>query len=63
VIYVFANIVVLTELTVIKVIFMKRSKDLLIAFWIHFQMMDPIWPDAQPWDNLLFALAAYSSLF
>ena len=31
---------------------------LLIAVLYHFQMMNPIWPDAQPWDNLLFIAAA-----
>ena len=27
---------------------------LLITILYHFQMMNPIWPDAQPWDNLLW---------
>jgi membrane protease YdiL (CAAX protease family) len=27
---------------------------LLIAILYHFQMMNPLWPDAQPYDNLLF---------
>jgi membrane protease YdiL (CAAX protease family) len=31
---------------------------LLIAVLYHFQMMNPIWPDAQPWDILLFVAAA-----
>lgn len=31
---------------------------LLIAVLYHFQMMNPIWPDAQPWDNLLMAIVA-----
>jgi hypothetical protein len=31
---------------------------LLIAVLYHFQMMNPIWPDAQPWDNLLFIVIA-----
>lgn len=31
---------------------------LLIAMLYHFQMNGPIWPDAQPWDNLLFAAIA-----
>lgn len=31
---------------------------LLIAVLYHFQMMNPIWPDAQPWDNLLFVAVA-----
>ena len=31
---------------------------LLIAAFYHFQMMNPIFPDAQPWDILFFVLAA-----
>jgi membrane protease YdiL (CAAX protease family) len=31
---------------------------LLIAALYHFQMMNPIFPDAQPWDILLFVIAA-----
>jgi membrane protease YdiL (CAAX protease family) len=27
---------------------------LLIAYLYHFQMMNPIFPDAQPWDNILW---------
>lgn len=31
---------------------------LLFAVLLHFQMNNPIWPDAQPWDNLLLAVLA-----
>jgi len=31
---------------------------LLIAVLYHFQMMNPIFPDAQPWDNLLYVTVA-----
>jgi uncharacterized protein len=36
VIYIVANIVVLTALTLIMGVFMQRCDNLLIAFWIHF---------------------------
>jgi len=38
--------------------FNSARGSLLIAYLYHFQMMNPIIPDAQPWENLLFALAA-----
>ena len=38
--------------------FNSARGSLLIAYLYHFQMMNPIFPDAQPWDNLLFALTA-----
>jgi membrane protease YdiL (CAAX protease family) len=31
---------------------------LLIAYLYHFQMMNPIFPDAQPWDNILWMAVA-----
>jgi membrane protease YdiL (CAAX protease family) len=31
---------------------------LLIAVLYHFQMNGPAWPDAQPWDTLLFVIVA-----
>jgi len=31
---------------------------LLISVLYHFQMMNPVFPDAQPWDILLFTIAA-----
>lgn len=31
---------------------------LLFAYLFHFQMNNPIWPDAQPWDTLFFIGAA-----
>ena len=31
---------------------------ILIAALFHFQMNGPAWPDAQPWENYLFALVA-----
>lgn len=31
---------------------------LIVAVLYHFQLNNPIWPEAQPWENYLFALAA-----
>ncbi|HMR07278.1 MAG TPA: type II CAAX endopeptidase family protein [Polyangiaceae bacterium] len=31
---------------------------LLVAYLYHFQMMNPLFPDAQPWDNLLWIAVA-----
>lgn len=39
-------------------IFNAARGSLLIAALYHFQMNGPAWPDAQPWENYLFALLA-----
>lgn len=39
-------------------LFNASRGSLLIAVLYHFQMMNPIWPDAQPWDSLLIIIAA-----
>jgi membrane protease YdiL (CAAX protease family) len=38
--------------------FNSSRGSLLIAYLYHFQMMNPIFPDGQPWDNLLFGIVA-----
>jgi membrane protease YdiL (CAAX protease family) len=39
--------------------FFNASKgSLLVAVLYHFQMMNPIFPDAQPWDNILWVAVA-----
>jgi len=43
--------------------FNSARGSLLIAYLFHFQMMNPIIPDGQPWENLLFALAAVVIVF
>jgi hypothetical protein len=43
---------------ILTVLFNDFRGSLLIAVLFHFQMNNPIWPDAQPWDNLLLALIA-----
>lgn len=48
----FAGII---AISVILTPFFNASRgSLLIAVLYHFQMMNPIFPDAQPWDNLLW---------
>mgnify|MGYP001175537212 CR=1 FL=1 len=39
-------------------LFNTSRGSLLIAALYHFQMMNPLWPDAQPWDNYLFIATA-----
>lgn len=39
-------------------LFNAARGSILIAALYHFQMNNPIWPDAQPWDSLIFALIA-----
>jgi membrane protease YdiL (CAAX protease family) len=43
---------------IVTPLFNRARGSLLIAVLYHFQMMNPIWPDAQPWDNFLFVIAA-----
>ena len=44
-------------------LFNASGGSLLIAILYHIQIMNPIFPDAQPWDNFLFALAAAVIVF
>jgi membrane protease YdiL (CAAX protease family) len=39
-------------------LFNAARGSLLIAVLFHFQMNGPAWPDAQPWDVLVFVIAA-----
>jgi hypothetical protein len=43
---------------IVTPMFNSSRGSLLIAYLYHFQMMNPIFPDAQPWDNLLFGIVA-----
>jgi uncharacterized protein len=38
--------------------FNAAQGSLLIPALYHFQMNNPLWPDAQPWDNLIFVIVA-----
>jgi uncharacterized protein len=39
-------------------LFNAARGSLLIPALFHFQMNGPAWPDAQPWQNYVFAIAA-----
>ena len=43
---------------IITPLFNASRGSLLIAYLWHFQVMNPIFPDTQPWDNLVFGIAA-----
>lgn len=43
---------------VFTAIFNDSRGSLLIPILLHFQLNNPIWPDAQPWDNLLITIIA-----
>lgn len=46
-------------LSVIMTAMFNASRgSILIAALFHFQVMNPLWPDGQPWQNLVFAVAA-----
>ena len=52
----FAGVVALS--IILTPLFNASKGSLLISALYHFQMMNPIWPDAQPWDSLLIIIAA-----
>lgn len=54
----------LIAITVIMTpLFNASQGSLLIAILYHLNMMNPIFPDAQPWDNFLFAIVAVVIVF
>lgn len=38
--------------------FNTSNGSLLVAWLLHFQLMNPLFPDAQPWDTLFYVIAA-----
>ena len=52
----FAGVVAIS--VILTPLFNASRGSLLIAALYHLQMMNPIFPDAQPWDFLLFVVAA-----
>lgn len=49
---------VLAISVILTPMFNAARGSILIAALFHFQMNNPIWPDAQPWENYLFAIVA-----
>jgi membrane protease YdiL (CAAX protease family) len=43
---------------IITAVFNDSRGSILLPALVHFQMNNPIWPDAQPWDSLLFVITA-----
>jgi uncharacterized protein len=49
---------VLALSVILTPMFNAARGSILIAVLFHFQMNGPAWPDAQPWENYLFAVVA-----
>jgi hypothetical protein len=49
---------VLALSVIITPMFNASHGSILMAALFHFQMNGPAWPDAQPWENYLFAAVA-----
>lgn len=43
---------------IITALFNESRGSILLPALIHFQLNNPIWPDAQPWDNLFMIISA-----
>lgn len=52
----FAGVVAIS--VILTPLFNAARGSLLVAALFHFQMNNPLWPDAQPWDTLFFIVAA-----
>lgn len=57
----FGGVIVLS--IILTPIFNSSQGSLLIAYLYHFQIMNPLFPDAQPWDSLIIAIAALVIVF
>jgi membrane protease YdiL (CAAX protease family) len=52
----FAGVVAIC--VILTPMFNAAQGSLMIAILYHFQMNNPLWPDAQPWDSLIFVMVA-----
>jgi len=57
----FVGIMALT--LILTPMFNSARGSLLVSVVFHFMINNPIWPDAQPWDSVLFALVAIVVVF
>ncbi|GII95141.1 type II CAAX endopeptidase family protein [Sinosporangium siamense] len=51
-------IAVIAISVIVTPMFNAARGSILVAVLFHFQMNGPAWPDAQPWDTLVFVVAA-----
>ena len=56
-------VAVLAVSVIMTAIFNASSGSLLIAALVHFQLNNPIFPDAQPYDSILFTIVAVIVVF
>lgn len=49
---------IITLSVILTPLFNDARGSLLIAALFHFQMNNPVWPDAQPWDVVILVIAA-----
>lgn len=42
------------------IIFNKSEGSLVLPFIFHFQLNNPLWPDAQPWDNVIISIVTFA---
>jgi hypothetical protein len=47
---------------IITPLFNAAQGSILMAALFHFQINGPAWPDAQPWENYLFAVVAIAAV-
>jgi uncharacterized protein len=54
---------VLALAVIVTPMFNAARGSILMAALFHFQVNGPIWPDAQPWDTLVYAIAAIAIVY
>ena len=54
---------VLAIAVIVTPMFNAARGSILVAALFHFQVNNPIWPDAQPWDTLVYMAVAVVVVF